>query len=460
MPNMNPKRNPMPEQPANIRNKNFEEVTLGYTKEIAMDEATRCLNCKNKPCVGGCPVNIDIPSFIKCITEDNIEGAFDIISMQSSLPAVCGRVCPQENQCEKNCVRGIKGESVAIGRLERFVADTHNANSEPVELDVPKSGKKVAIVGSGPSGLACAGDLARSGHDVTIYESLHTAGGVLVYGIPEFRLPKKIVAREIENLKALGVKIETNMVIGRVLSVDELLEEFDAVFIGSGAGLPRFMNIPGEMLVGVYSANEYLTRINLMKAYKEGAATPLIKSKAIAVVGGGNVAMDAARCAKRMGADKVYIVYRRSMEEMPARKEEVHHAQEEGIEFVNLVNPKEILGDENGRVCAVKCVKMALGEPDASGRRAPVEIEGSEFNLEADTVIMAIGTSPNPLIKTTAKGLDTDRRGCFVVDESMKTSKDAVWAGGDAVTSAATVISAMGAGKKAAKSINEYLKTL
>lgn len=458
MPNMNPQRVPMPEQPADIRNKNFEEVALGYTAEMAVEEAQRCLHCKNSPCVNGCPVNVDIPDFIECIKKGNFEEAFQVISRQSSLPAVCGRVCPQESQCEMHCVRGIKGEPVAIGRLERFVADTHNAGAAVMGSPVAKSGKRVAVIGSGPSGLACAGDLARAGHTVTIFESLHTAGGVLVYGIPEFRLPKSIVAKEIEGLKAMGVEVRTNMVVGKIVSVDELAEQgYEAIFIGSGAGLPNFMNIPGEMLVGVYSANEYLTRVNLMKAYLTGAETPIKKSKKVIVVGGGNVAMDAARCAKRLGAE-VSIVYRRSMEEMPARKEEVHHAQEEGIVFHNLVNPVEVLGDEEGKVCALKCLKMELGEPDASGRRSPVAISGSEFEIDADTVIMAIGTSPNPLLKDTTEGLETNRRGCFVVDETMHTSRDGVWAGGDAVTGAATVISAMGAGKKAAAAICAYLK--
>ena len=459
MPNMNPQRVPMPEQPADVRNKNFEEVALGYTAEMAVEEAQRCLHCKNSPCVTGCPVNVNIPDFIEYVKDGKFEEAFEVISRQSSLPAVCGRVCPQESQCEMHCVRGIKGEPVAIGRLERFVADTHNAGAAVKPREIQKTGKKVAVIGSGPSGLACAGDLARAGHAVTIFESLHTAGGVLVYGIPEFRLPKSIVAKEIEGLKAMGVEVLTNMVVGKVTSVDELFQEqgYDAVFIGSGAGLPNFMNIPGEMLVGVYSANEYLTRVNLMKAYLSDAETPIKNSRKVAVVGGGNVAMDAARCAKRLGAE-VSIVYRRSMEEMPARKEEVHHAQEEGIVFQNLVNPVEVLGDSEKKVRALKCLKMELGEADASGRRSPVAIPGSEFEIEADTVIMAIGTSPNPLLKDTTKGLETNRKGCFVVDETMHTSHDAVWAGGDAVTGAATVISAMGAGKKAAAAICAYLK--
>ena len=459
MPNMSLKCNPMPEQPADVRNKNFIEVTLGYTKEMAIDEAKRCLNCKHKPCIAGCPVNIDIPEFILCVANGDFDGAFDVISRQSSLPAVCGRVCPQETQCEQKCVRGIKGDAVSIGRLERFVADYHNSKTNTENsFNVVKTGKKVAVIGSGPAGLACAGDLARTGHSVTIFESLHTAGGVLVYGIPEFRLPKAIVSKEIDGLKAMGVEVLTNMVIGKILSVDELFQDgFDAVFIGSGAGLPNFMNIPGEMLVGVYSANEYLTRVNLMKSYENNPTTPIKNSKTVAVIGGGNVAMDAARCAKRMGAEKVYIVYRRSMDELPARKEEVHHAGEEGIEFLTLINPIKILGDEQGLVRAMVCNKMELGEPDASGRRRPVTIEGSEFELEVDTIVMSIGTSPNPLIKDTTTGLDINRWGCFVVDENMKTSKDAVWSGGDAVTGAATVISAMGAGKQAAKAINEYL---
>ncbi|MEG0751617.1 MAG: NADPH-dependent glutamate synthase [Oscillospiraceae bacterium] len=460
MANMSLKKNPMPAQPADVRNKNFSEVTLGYDEATALDEASRCLNCKNKPCVSGCPVKIDIPSFIERAAEGDFDGAYDVISRSSSLPAVCGRVCPQESQCEKHCVRGIKGEAVGIGRLERFVADRHaesDAKGEPISSP---NGHKVAIVGSGPSGLTCAGDLVRRGYDVTVFEALHLAGGVLVYGIPEFRLPKRIVAREIETLKSLGVKVETNMVIGRVLSVDELFERgFDAVFIGSGAGLPSFMNIPGENLKGVCSANEFLTRVNLMKAYLPESQTPVQHAKNVAVVGGGNVAMDAARCALRLGAENVYIVYRRSLEELPARKEEVEHAGEEGVQFKLLCNPTEILADENGGAKALRCVRMELGEPDDSGRRRPVAIEGSEFELEADCVVIAIGTSPNPLIKSTTEGLETNRRGCIVAQESTgATSREGVFAGGDAVTGAATVILAMGAGKQAADSIDRYIK--
>ena len=460
MPNMSPKKNEMPSQKPDVRNKNFKEVATGYTKEQAIDEANRCLNCKNKPCVGNCPVHIDIPEFIAKIREEDFEGAYQIISKSSSLPAVCGRVCPQETQCEQKCVRGIKGEPVAIGRLERFVADYHNQNSHD-DIKVPeKNGHKVAVVGSGPAGLACAGDLAKKGYDVTVFEALHTAGGVLVYGIPEFRLPKTIVAKEIETLKKLGVKIVTNLVIGKVLSVDELFEDgFEAVFIGSGAGLPRFMNIPGENLKGVYSANEFLTRVNLMKAYKENSSTPIQKAKNVAVVGGGNVAMDAARCAKRLGAENVCIVYRRSMEELPARKEEVEHAMEEGIEFKLLINPVEIIG-ENGFVSGIKCIKMELSEPDESGRRRPVPINGSEEVIDVDSVIMSIGTSPNPLIKSTTKGLETKSWGGICADEKTgQTSREGVFAGGDAVTGAATVILAMGAGKEAAAAIDEYIKS-
>ena len=460
MPNMSAKKNEMPLQRPEERIKNFSEVALGYTEEQAVDEAKRCLNCKNKPCTGACPVSIDIPAFIAKIAERDFEGAYEIISEQSSLPAVCGRVCPQEVQCESKCVRGIKGEPVAIGRLERFVADYHIKNSK-TEAEAPVSnGKKVAVIGAGPSGLTCAGDLRKAGYDVTIFEALHTAGGVLVYGIPEFRLPKKIVRGEIEKLKAMGVKIKTDMVIGRVFSIDELLEnEFDAVFIGTGAGLPSFMNIPGENLNGVYSANEFLTRINLMKAYEGNSHTPIMHPKKAAIVGGGNVAMDAARCAMRLGAEKVYVVYRRGIEEMPARKEEIEHAAEEGIEFLTLNNPVRILGDENNFVKGMECVKMELGEPDDSGRRSPKKIPGSEYILDVDCVIMSIGTSPNPLIKDTTPGLETNRRGCIVAnDESGLTSINGVYAGGDAVTGAATVILAMGAGKNAAKAIDEYLK--
>ncbi|MBR2452564.1 MAG: NADPH-dependent glutamate synthase [Clostridia bacterium] len=461
MANMAPKKNEMPVQAPDIRNKNFSEVALGYTKEQAIDEAQRCLACKHKPCVSGCPVSIDIPGFIAKVAQGDFEGAYEVIYKQSSLPAVCGRVCPQERQCESKCVRGIKGEPVAIGRLERFVADWHIANATEKVNAMPKqNGKKVAVIGSGPSGLTCAGDLAKMGYSVTIFEALHTAGGVLVYGIPEFRLPKDIVKREIENLKTLGVEIVTNAVIGKTLTVDELFDMgFEAVFIGSGAGLPRFMNIPGESLNGVYSANEFLTRTNLMKAYKEDSWTPIMHAKRVAVVGGGNVAMDAARSAKRLGADDVYIVYRRSMEEMPARREEVEHAEEEGIIFKTLNNPVEIIGNEQSFVNGIKCVKMELGEPDESGRRSPVVKEGSEYVLDVDAVIMSIGTSPNPLIRSTTDGLDTDRRGCIITkDETGLTSREGVYAGGDAVTGAATVILAMGAGKASAKAIDEYLK--
>lgn len=460
MPNMSLKKNEMPSQAPDVRNKNFKEVALGYSEEQAIDEAQRCLHCKNKPCVGGCPVNIFIPDFIAEVAKGNFEEAYQIIVKSSSLPAVCGRVCPQETQCESKCVRGVKGEPVAIGRLERFVADWHNAHVQEAPKKPAPNGHRVAIVGSGPSGLTCAGDLAKLGYDVTVFEALHTAGGVLVYGIPEFRLPKAIVQKEIDSLKALGVKVETNMVIGRVLSVDELLEDgFEAVFIGSGAGLPRFMNIPGENLKGVYSANEFLTRVNLMKSYKEDSSTPIQHAKKVAVVGGGNVAMDAARCAKRLGAEDVYIVYRRSEKELPARAEEVEHAKEEGITFKLLNNPTRILGSEDGFVSGMECVEMELGEPDASGRRRPVEKAGSEFVLDVDCVIMAIGTSPNPLIKSTTKGLDTQKWGGIVVEEETGlTSREGVYAGGDAVTGAATVILAMGAGKTAAKAIDEYIR--
>ena len=461
MPNMSPNKAPMPSQAPDVRNKNFLEVATGYTKEVAMEEAARCLNCKNKPCVSGCPVHIDIPAFIKEVAAGNFEEAYDVISKSSSLPAVCGRVCPQESQCESKCVRGIKTDPVGIGRLERFVADWHNAQPD-VKVNKPEpNGHKVAVIGSGPAGLTCAGDLAKKGYDVTVFEALHLAGGVLVYGIPEFRLPKSIVQKEVDTLKELGVKIETNMVIGRVLSIDELMDDqgFEAVFIGSGAGLPRFMNIPGENLCGVYSANEFLTRTNLMKAYKDDSSTPIMHAKKVAVVGGGNVAMDAARSAKRLGADEVYIVYRRSEEELPARKEEVEHAKEEGIIFKLLHNPVEIFGDENEFVTGMKCIRMELGEPDASGRRRPVAVEGSEFTIDVDAVIMAIGTSPNPLIKSTTKGLETQKWGGIVADESGATSREGVFAGGDAVTGAATVILAMGAGKTAAEAIDEYIKS-
>lgn len=461
MADMSPKRHEMPSQAPDVRNRNFDEVALGYTAEIAVAEAARCLNCKNPLCVKGCPVNINIPGFITRIANRDFEGAYSVIAESSSLPAVCGRVCPQESQCEGRCVRGIKAESVAIGRLERFAADYHNANSS-VDVKVPTpNGHKIAVVGSGPSGLTCAGDLARLGYSVTVFEALHTPGGVLVYGIPEFRLPKSIVAREIEGLKALGVEIATNVVVGRTVSIDELMDEegYEAVFIGSGAGLPRFMNIPGENLKGVYSANEYLTRVNLMKAYLEDSHTPIKKGGKVAVVGGGNVAMDAARSALRLGAEKVSIVYRRSMDELPARLEEVEHAKEEGIEFKILTNPIEILGDDNGFVSGMKCVEMVLGEPDERGRRKPVVKENSEFTLECDTVIMSIGTSPNPLIKQTTSGLDTEVWGGIIADERGKTSREGVFAGGDAVTGAATVILAMGAGKTAAQAIDGYIRS-
>lgn len=459
MPNMSLKKNEMPSQAPDARNKNFLEVALGYTEEQALDEAQRCLHCKNKPCVSGCPVQVRIPEFIEKAAAGDFEGAYQVIAQSSSLPAVCGRVCPQESQCEKHCVRGVKGEPVGIGRLERFVADWHNQHAQEAPKKPASNGHKVAVVGSGPAGLTCAGDLARLGYAVTVFEALHTAGGVLVYGIPEFRLPKAIVQKEIDGLKAMGVKIETNMVIGRVLSIDELLEQgFEAVFIGSGAGLPRFMNIPGENLKGVYSANEFLTRVNLMKAYKTGSGTPIHRARKVAVVGGGNVAMDAARCAKRLGAEEVYIVYRRSEKELPARAEEVEHAKEEGIIFKLLNNPARILGDESGSVQGIECLEMALGEPDASGRRRPVEKAGSQFTLDVDCVIMAIGTSPNPLIKSTIEGLETQKWGGIIVEEETGlTSRENVYAGGDAVTGAATVILAMGAGKTAAKAIHESL---
>ena len=460
MPNMSLKKNEMPSQDANVRNKNFKEVALGYSLEQALDEAERCLNCKNSPCVEGCPVGIKIPEFIAKVREQDFEAAYQIISQDSSLPAVCGRVCPQESQCESKCVRGIKGEAVGIGRLERFVADWHNANDTAKPEKPQPNGHKVAVVGSGPSGLTCAGDLAKKGYDVTIFEALHTAGGVLVYGIPEFRLPKSIVQKEVDGLKALGVHLETNIVIGKTITIDELFEMgFESVFVGSGAGLPSFMKIPGENLKGVYSANEFLTRTNLMKAYKEDSQTPIKKNDNVIVVGGGNVAMDAARSALRLGAKNVYIVYRRSEEELPARREEVEHAKEEGIIFKLLNNPVKINGDENGFVKSVTCLRQELGEPDASGRRSPRPVEGSEFDIEADCVIMSIGTSPNPLIKSTTPGLESDRHGCLVADEATgKTTKDHVYAGGDAVTGAATVILAMGAGKAAAKAIDEELK--
>ena len=458
MPNMSLKKNAMPHQEACVRNKNFKEVALGYTVEQAIDEAERCLNCKNKPCMNGCPVMVHIPEFIQKVKEKDFEGAYQIISQSSSLPAVCGRVCPQESQCEKYCVRGIKGEPVGIGRLERFVADWHNENSKQAPVKPVSNGKKVAVIGSGPSGLTCAGDLAKKGYEVTVFEAFHLAGGVLVYGIPEFRLPKTIVQKEIDTLKDLGVKIETDMVIGKVLSIDELIAEygFKAVFVGSGAGLPKFMNIPGENLNGVFSANEFLTRINLMKAYRDDATTPIVKGKKVVVVGGGNVAMDAARCAKRLGAE-VHIVYRRTLAELPARKEEVEHAMEEDIVFDLLTNPVKINGNETGWVSSVTCVKMELSEPDASGRARPVEVKGSDFDIEADVVIMALGTSPNPLIKATTPGLEVNKHGGIITDDNGLTSIEAVYAGGDAVTGAATVILAMGAGKTAARAIDEYL---
>ena len=468
MPNMSLQKNPMPVQDPIERGRNFKEVALGYDEATALDEAARCLNCRNMPCVSGCPVNVHIPEFIAKVRELDFEGAYQVINKSSSLPAVCGRVCPQETQCESKCVRGIKGEAVGIGRLERFVADWHNSHATEAPQLPEQNGHKVAIVGSGPSGLTCAGDLAKLGYKVTVYEALHLAGGVLVYGIPEFRLPKSIVQKEVDTLKALGVDVETNVVIGKTLTIDELFEMgYEAVFIASGAGLPRFMGIPGESLKGVYSANEFLTRSNLMKAYKSDSATPIMHAKKVAVVGGGNVAMDAARTALRMGAEKVYIVYRRSLEELPARKEEVEHAMEEGIEFKLLNNPKKIIGFENpddrrdprnGFVTGMECIRMELGEPDASGRRSPVEVPGSEFVLDVDCVIIAIGTSPNPLIKSTTEGLDVNRKGGIVVEEATGlTSREGVYAGGDAVTGAATVILAMGAGKTAAKAIDEYL---
>ena len=464
---IDPKKHEMPTQAPEVRAHNFSEVALGYPVEVAVEEAKRCLNCKNRPCVSGCPVNISIPEFIGRMKEGDFEGAYQIISKSSSLPAVCGRVCPQESQCESKCTLGIRFEPVGIGRLERFAADYHNAHATEKAVAPEANGHRVAIVGSGPSGLTCAGDLAKKGYKVTVYEALHTAGGVLVYGIPEFRLPKAIVAKEVETLKELGVDVETNVVIGKTLTIDELFEMgYEAVFVGSGAGLPNFMNIPGEALKGVYSANEFLTRSNLMKAYLDHPVTPIMKGGRVAVVGGGNVAMDAARTALRLGAEKVYIVYRRSMEELPARAEEVEHAKEEGIDFQLLRNPVEILGynnkdnprdPKNGFVTGIRIIKMELGEPDASGRRRPVPVEGSEYELDVDAVIMAIGTSPNPLIKNTTKGLEVNRRGGIIVNEDGLTSRTGVYAGGDAVTGAATVISAMGAGKVAAKAIDEYL---
>ena len=459
--NMDPKKHPMPSQEPLVRNKNFMEVALGYDEATAVDEAKRCLNCKNKPCVAGCPVAVDIPAFIALVAEGKFEEAYEVIARTSSLPAVCGRVCPQETQCEGKCTRGIKGEPVGIGRLERFVADWHMSHSTAAPVRPQPNGHKVAVVGSGPAGLTCAGDLAKRGYDVTVFEALHVAGGVLVYGIPEFRLPKSIVQKEVDGLKALGVKIETDSVIGRILTIDELKNEygFEAIFLGTGAGLPRFMGIKGEGAKGVFSANEYLTRTNLMKAYMPDSETPILHAKKIAVVGGGNVAMDAARCAKRLGAETVYIVYRRSEAELPARREEVEHAKEEEIIFKLLTNPVEILTDADDNVVGLRCIRMELGEPDASGRRSPVEIAGSEFEMEVDCVIMALGTSPNPLLKQSTAGLETKKRGEIVADENGKTSLEGVYAGGDAVTGAATVILAMGAGKTAAKAIDEYIRS-
>ena len=456
--NMSLTKNPMPSQDPNVRNKNFQEVALGYTEEQALDEAKRCLNCKNKPCMQGCPVMVHIPEFIEKVAAGEFEEAYQIISNTSALPAVCGRVCPQESQCEKYCVRGKKGDPVGIGRLERFVADWHNAHTSAAPEKPVSNGHRVAVVGSGPAGLTCAGDLARKGYDVTVFEALHLAGGVLVYGIPEFRLPKAIVQKEVDGLKAMGVTIATDTVVGRTISIDELMEEqgFEAVFIGSGAGLPMFMDIPGINYRGVYSANEFLTRINLMKAYLPDSDTPIQRPKKVAVVGGGNVAMDAARCAKRLGAE-VYIVYRRGMEELPARKEEVEHAEEEGIIFKTLCNPVEINADENDDVNKIRCIRMELGEPDASGRRRPIEVPGSEFEIDVDCVIMSLGTSPNPLIKSTTEGLETEKWGGIIADENGLTSRENVYAGGDAVTGAATVILAMGAGKTAARAIDEAL---
>ena len=457
---MNPlKANEMPHQEPLVRNKNFLEVATGYDEQTAMDEALRCLHCKHKPCISGCPVQIHIPDFIAKVAEGDFEAAYQIISESSSLPAVCGRVCPQERQCESKCVRGIKGDAVSIGRLERFVADWHNSHCKVWPAVPEQNWHKVAVIGSGPSGLTCAGDLARLGYDVTVFEALHIAGGVLVYGIPEFRLPKKIVELEVNGLKALGVKIVTNVVIGRSMSIDDLFDDgFEAVYIGSGAGLPRFMGIPGESLKEVYSANEYLTRVNLMKAYQPGSTTPIYHARKVAVVGGGNVAMDAARSAIRLGAEEVYVLYRRSFEEIPARQEEVQHAQEEQIRFQTLTNPVEILGSDDGNVTGVRCIRMELGEPDATGRRRPVPVPDSDFVIDADCVIMAIGTSPNPLIKSTTGGLDVNARGGIVADENGCTSRDGVFAGGDTVTGAATVIKAMGAGKIAAKSIDAYIQ--
>ena len=460
MPNMQAQKTPITEQDPKVRARNFKEVCLGYTAEEAMNEAARCLNCKNRPCVSGCPVSVKIPDFLAQVKEGNFEEAYKIITSTNGLPAVSGRVCPQESQCEGKCVRGIKGEPVAIGKLERFCAD-YMADKKLEQEKAEPNGIKVAVVGSGPSGLTCAADLAKLGYSVTIFEAFHTAGGVLMYGIPEFRLPKATVQHEVDNLRALGVEIKTDMVIGKILSIDEIMEMgYKAVFVGTGAGLPNFMNIPGESLVGVFSANEYLTRINLMKGYLEEYDTPVRKYNSVAVVGGGNVAMDAARCAMRLGAEHVYVIYRRSEAEMPARKEEVHHAKEEGIEFLFLNNPVEILGDENGAVNGIKCVKMELGEPDAGGRRSVKAIPDSEYVVPIDACIMSIGTSPNPLIRSTTTGLEANKHGCLVVNEDMLTTKEGVYAGGDAVTGAATVILAMGAGKTAAKAMDEYIKSL
>ena len=461
MANMKMQKNPMPEQDPLVRNKNFDEVALGYTAEMAMDEAKRCLNCKNSLCRTGCPVSVRIPEFIAKVAEGDFDAAYDIITSTNSLPAVCGRVCPQEKQCESKCVRGIKGESVGIGRLERFVADYHMAKEDKPAVTVPESnGHKIAVIGSGPAGLTCAGDLRKMGYDVTIFEAFHKAGGVLVYGIPQFRLPQEIVAAEIENLKAMGVRIVTNAIIGKSLTVDELFEDgYEAVFIGSGAGLPQFLHIPGENLLGVYSANEFLTRVNLMKAYRDDYDTPIKKFNRVAIVGGGNVAMDAARVAKRLGAEHVYITYRRGKEELPARKEEVEHAEPEEIEFMLLNNPVSIKGDENGHVVGIELQKMELGEPDEKGRRKPVPVEGSNWVLDCDAVVIAIGTSPNPLIRNTTKNLATTRKGGIEADENGQTSREGVFAGGDAVTGAATVILAMGAGKTGAKSIDKYIKS-
>lgn len=461
MANMVMTKTPMPEQEPDVRNKNFKEVALGYTEEMAVFEAQRCLHCKNRPCVSGCPVNVPIPEFIGHVANGDFEAAYRVLSSANSLPAVCGRVCPQETQCESKCVRGIKGEPVGIGRLERFVADWHMANVKERAKRPKSNGHKIAVIGAGPSGLTCAGDLAKAGYEVTIFEAFHTAGGVLMYGIPEFRLPKAIVQKEIDGLRDLGVDIQTNMVIGKVLSVDEMFDMgFEAMFIGTGAGLPNFMDIPGKNLTGVYSANEFLTRINLMKAYLDDYDTFIVKPKNVAVIGGGNVAMDAARSAKRLGAENVYIIYRRSEEEMPARNEEIHHAKEEGIEFRLLKNPVAILDNGTGKVGKIECVEMELGEPDESGRRRPIEKKGSNFTIDVDCVIVAIGNSPNPLIRTTTKGIEANRRGCLIVEEdTMRTTRQGVYAGGDAVTGAATVILAMGAGRQAAKSIDEYIKS-